>query len=159
MVPRFVDIPSSGVLDPEVSESPNRLYVCANGTLIGSWEIWCISKTHVDKGTIRPLSADLYVRSQVQRALQKKPEECVILTCGTYDSQGLLVRLKVEKHKPFEAGDFVFSEYIGGVNVTPSEIRQDRERLPVALIIGYDPGMVDLGAVDWDHKIFELYRL
>ena len=143
--PRFVDIPSS-------SASPDPIEVLPDGTLDGLWEIWCISKTHVDKGTIRSLSTDLYVRSQVQRALVK-PEECVILTQPSFDSQGLLVKLKVGKLSKPGPGDRVYCKYIGGVNVTPSEIRRDRRRIFRHVVIGYQPGMVDVGAVDWEHEI------
>ena len=141
--PRFVDIlPAS---DP----SSLPLTVHSDGTLSGPWEVWCISKIHVDKGTIRPLSADLYVRSKVQRALQK-PEECVILTWRTFDSQGLLVKLKVDKF--YTRGDHVYCKYIGGVNVTPSEVRKQRLSVKKKVFIGYKPGMVDFGVVDWEHE-------
>ena len=142
--PRFVDIPAGGFSNP--------IKVLDDGTLSALWEIWCISKIHVDKELIQPLSADLYVRSQVQRALLK-PEECVILTWPSFNSQGLLVRLKVDKF--YTERERVYCKYIGGVNVTPSEIRKHRESAIKKVVIGYDPGMVDL-VVDWEHEFLRI---
>ena len=113
--PRFVDIPS-GVPAGDYVEMVN---IGRDGILHGYWEVWCISKTHVDRGAIRPLGMDMYVRGKVQRAL-RKPEEYVILTCDLFDAQGLLVRLKGDKSR--SKGDRLYCKYIGGVNVTPSEI-------------------------------------
>ena len=131
--PRFVDIPFGG--------SRNCVSVLNNGTLSGRWGIWCFSKTHVDRGMIRPISADFYVRNQVQGALQK-PEECVILTCNWWDSQGLLVRLKADKLRLNKG----YCKYIGGVYVIPGEIRIITE---MYVIIGYKPEMVDVEFADW----------
>ena len=146
--PRFVDIPSgfSSVLGGD------KIDVLNGGILCGDWEIWCISKTNVDKGTIQPLSTDFYVRSQVHRALAK-PKECVILTWPVFGSQGLLVRLKVDKC--YKGGGRVYCKYIGAVNVTPSEILQNRQVVVQFVYIGYKPGMVDVGVVDWEHEILQ----
>ena len=147
--PRFVDIP------PPSDNSIWGLSVLRDGILHGTWEIWCISRTHIDKGMIQPFSTDFYVRSQVQRALAK-PEGCVILTRSVFNSQGLLVRLKVDKR--YTGKDNVYCKYIGAVNVTPSEIRQDRDIVEKTVLIGYKPGMVDVGAVDWDHEVLHYNR-
>ena len=138
--PRFIDIPSGG-------NSP-LLSVNTDGTLSGLWEIWYIpSKAYVDRGMIWPSSTDMRVRTQVQWALQE-PEKCVILTCETYDSQGLLVRLKA-----YDCGgqyDNLYCKYIGAVNVSPSEIRKPRFRIEREVVIGYEPGMVDVEVAKWE---------
>ena len=142
--PRFVDIPTGGFSDP--------IKVLGDGTLVALWEIWCISKIHVEKELIQPLSADLCVQSQVHRALQK-PEECVILTYALFYPQGLLVRLKVGRYDM--KGEHLYCKYIGGVNVSPSGIRKYRKPAYRHLFIGYQPWMVDVGAVDWEDEILQ----
>ena len=150
--PRFLDIPSS--------RHSASLYLGRHGNLHGRWEIWYISKTHVDRGMIWPYSMNMCVQTQVQWALQE-PEKCVILTWDTYDSQGLLVRLKAYKDRPVrirlcipyherQEEDILCCEYIGGVNVSPTEIRKPRFRIEREVVIGYAPGMVDVGVVDWE---------
>ena len=139
--PRFIDMPSGRRSRP--------LRITGDGTLHGHWEIWYISKTHVDRGMIWPSSTDMCVQMQVQWALQE-PEKCVILTCDTYDSQGLLVRLKAYNDRPQK--DILYCEYIGAVNVSPTEIRKARFRIERAVVIGYLPGMVDVGVVDWERN-------
>ena len=142
--PRFPDIPC-------VPSPTHFIGVSSEGILKARWEIWCISKSDVDKGTIRPMSADMDVRSHVQRALQKV-EGCVILTWELFDAQGLLVRLKVDKYCTRETP--LYCEYIGAVYVTPSEIRKNRKKACREVNIGYRSGMVDVGVVDWDHELF-----
>ena len=146
--PRIVDIPSGG------HSRSAFLRVNDNGTLSGIWEIWCIpSKIHVDRGVIRPSSTDMHIRTQIQWALHK-PEQCVILTCELFDSQGLLVRLKDHKEadKLSRETGHLYCQYIGVVDVTPSEIRQHRRRFVKDVFIGYEPGMVDVGVVDWKRR-------
>ena len=156
--PRFIDIPSGGRSD--------SLWVQSNGTLSGKWEIWYIpSKFNVDRGMIWPSSTDTCVRTQVQWALQE-PEKCVILTCDTYDSQGVLVRLKAYNDRPREDNfsyedlhnKHLYCEYIGVVNVSPSEIRKPRFRIIRNVVIGYEPGMIDVGVMDWERDDFEYQR-
>ena len=138
---RFVNLP--GTYD----RHSDHLVIDDDGILSWKlWEAWLISKTHVDRGIIQPLSMDMGVQAQVQQALQK-PEKHVILTCDSFDAQGFLVRPKADelhlKHRP------IFCEYIGAVNVTPSAIRKIRDRCWVNINIGYKPGMVDVEVVDW----------
>ena len=137
--PRFIDIP--------VSQGLGALYIKPNGAMHGLWDVWYIpSKTYVDRGIIWPSSTDMCVRSQVQWALQE-PEKCAILTCNSYDSQGLLVRLKGYNGRPQE--DVLYCKYIGVVNVSSSEILSSRFTVNREVVIGYLPGMVDIGVVDW----------
>ena len=137
--PRFVDIPAA-------SEDSLLLSINADGTLYGLWEIWYIpSKIYVDRGMIWPLSTDSCMQTQVRWALQE-PEKCVILTFDTFDSQGLLVRLKAYNDRPQE--DILYCKYIGGVGVSPSEIRKPRFHIRRRVVIGYLPGMVDVRVVD-----------
>ena len=153
--PSFQDIPTvSGGTSylPKASVSVNR-----DGTLFGEWEIWYIpSGIHVNTRVIpvRPSSADMYVRTQVQCALQN-PEQCVILTCKSFDSQGLLVRLKAQKEadKLSREKGPLFCKYIGAVDISPSAIRQHRRRIMKKVYIGYKPGMIDVGVVDWAPEI------
>ena len=142
---RFVDIPSGGesaVLD-----------IYADGTVRGDWEIWYIpSKTYIDgRDIIWPLSTDMCVQAQVRWALQE-PEKCVILTRDSYDSQGLLVRLKAYNDR--SQGDILYCKYIGVVNFSPREMRQHRICKERDVSIGYLPGMVDVGVGDleWNDK-------
>ena len=140
--PRFVDITTgTPTLHPW-----EKVKIGYDGILCGFWEVWCISKTTVDEGTIRPLSMDMSIRGKVQRALQE-PEKHVILTCSIFDAQGLLVRLKGDILRLYR--DQMFCKYIGAVNVTPSAIPKDRERVRKAIHIGYKPGMVDVRVTDW----------
>ena len=146
---RFVDIPCGTPVDKFLE----KVHMDPDGIWDGYWEVWCIPKTHVDRGIIRPMSTDMYVRGKVQRALWR-PEEHVILMCDLFDAQGLLVRLKEDKLS-LVSGHW-YCEYIGGVDVTPSEIREDRDRVQKHILIGYKPGMVDVrgvdvGCVDWSH--------
>ena len=135
----FVDIPSGG------RSRSAFLRINSNGTLYGSpWVIWHIP-SKID-GVVWPSRADESVQTQVQRALQE-PEGCVILTCDSFGSQGLLVRLKAHKLSR-KKGPF-YCEYIGGVDVTLSEIRPKGPNIKKDVCIGYEPGMVDVGDVDW----------
>ena len=148
--PRFIDIPAG--------RPSNILEVGCDGTLSGVWEIWYIpSKTIVDRGLILPLSTDIGVRTQVQWALQE-PDNCVILTTDRSDSQGLLVRLKAYTDRLQD--DILYCKYIGAVNVSPSEIRKPRFRIMREVVIGYAPGMVDVGVVDWEQndKDYKLHK-
>ena len=138
--PHFVDIPS-GVNSPLLS-------ISADGTLSGRWEIWYIPPETYG-GMIWPSSTDMSVRNQVQLALQE-PEKCVILTWDTYDSQGLLVRLKAYNDRPQE--DILYCKYIGAVNVSSSEIRKPRLRIEREVVIGYAPEMVDIEVMDWERN-------
>ena len=138
--PRFVDITSG---TPSVRPW-EKVEVCRNGILRGKWEVWRITKTHVDRGIIQPLSMDMSIWGKVQRALQE-PEEHVILTCSIFNAQGMLVRLKGYESQ-LERG--LFCKYIGAVNVTPSHIRKDRERIESTIHIGYEQEMVDVKVVD-----------
>ena len=154
--PRLLDIPTASC-----AFSPFHVGVSGDGILDAFCEILCISKINVDKGTIQALSTDMYVRSYVQRALQK-PEGCVILKFSMFDSQGLLVKLKIQEESFRRAptlmtdpsGTPLFCKYIGGVSITPSEIRKYRKPAWTRVNIGYRPGMFDVGVVDWDHELF-----
>ena len=142
--PRFFDIPSGS------DRQSYDLCVNADGTLAGFWEIWYIpSKTYVHRGMIWPLSMNMRIKTQVRSALQE-PEKCVILTCDTYDSQGLLVRLKAYNDR--QQDDVLYCKYIGAVNVSYREIRKPRFHIWRRVVIGYKPGMVDVGVVDWEEN-------
>ena len=138
--PRFVDIPFDRrhIADFWVS-------VGDDGIVSGLWNILYFSETHVEKGMIRPFRGDFSVRTQVQWALQK-PEECVILTCKSSGSQGLLVRLKADSEK-----NGLYCKYIGVVDLTPGEYRAVKDEW---VFIGYKPGMVDVGVEDWSPRLF-----
>ena len=149
--PRFVDIPSG-------TSSGGRsayLTVQEDGTLLGEWKIWYIpSKSYVDRRMIWPSSTDMYVRTQVQSALQE-PEKCLILTRDMYDSQGLLVRPKAHKNQPQKG---LYCKYIGVVNLCPCGIRKPGfGEYTYGVIIGYEPDMVDVGLVDCE-RILRQYR-
>ena len=147
--PRFVDIPAG--------RGGGHVNIMKDGRLYGDWEIWYIpSKTYVDRGIIWPSSRDVRVRAKILSALQE-PEKCVILTCDTYDSEGLLVRPKAY-NDPSLYDNSLFCKYIGVVNVNPSEIRNPRYPIIRNVALGYYPYMVDVGVVEWDQVIYERDR-
>ena len=140
--PRFLDL-YTGL-------GSEGLLIDENGTMSGRWEIWYIpSKTCFDRGIIWPSSMDVRVRIKVQWALHEA-EKCVILTCDEYGTQGLLVRLKAYNDRPQE--DTLYCKYIGLVNVHPGEIRKSRFCIRREVVIGYLPGMVDVGVMDWERN-------
>ena len=143
--PRFLDLPAGG--------NSNQMQVRPNGTVYGLWEIWYIpSKLNVDKSVVQPskVEAGMY---KVRQALQH-PEHCVILKSVQFDFKGLLVRLKdyKEADKVSRKKHYMHCEYIGLVDVNPSEVRQHGDPLLVNVVIGYEPEMVNVRAVDWKPK-------
>ena len=147
--PRFVDIPSGTTSGGRAS----YLHILSNGILIGHWRIWSIpSKSYVDRRMIWPSSTDMYVQTQVQMALQE-PEKCLILTCDTYHSQGLLVRPKAHKDHP-EKG--LYCKYIGVVNLCRCRIPKPGFGKNSEIFIGYQPEMIDVEVVDCE-LILEKY--
>ena len=149
--PRFGDLvpgdPTPGeVLVP--GGLPNTVSVKPDGTLFGLWDILYIPpEIDVDGGVIRPVRAHMSVENQVRVALQE-PNKCFILTCPSFDSQGLLVKLKAPEQAT-KLRKKIYCQYIGGVNFNPSEIRQHRRPISKKVYIGYVPGMVDARVVDW----------
>ena len=152
--PRFADLPPGG--------RSGSLRVNSNGTLFGCWEIlWIGPSINVNKRVIWPSSADMCVRAHVQSALQDYDNHA-ILTCKSYDNQGLLVRLKrafFSYQRPTFGGrwkDFyppssdLYCKYIGGVNFIPPNERGSEGRLELDVVIGYDPRVIeDVGVKDW----------
>ena len=149
--PRFIDLPSAIA----TIRGETRLFIYPDGTLgtlDGPWEFFRIPKAHVDTGVIQPFSMNMYVRGQVQRALQK-PEEHIILTCRySFDAQGLLVKLKTGK---FHSEDSPFyCKYIGAVNIVPIKTRNSRFRCKQRFCIGYKQGMADFSIPeDWGRSL------
>ena len=142
---RFIDIPSGRILQKA------HLSILEDGTLDGLFEIWVIpSETD---GVIWPMNKDKDVSTQVQSTLRQKPKNCVILTCELFDSKGVLVTLKDHKEtdKVSRENGSLYCKYIGVVGVDSSEIRlrQHKPGLVKHVIMGYEPGMVDVGVVDW----------
>ena len=144
--PRFGDLAPSGLSTP--------LKVKPDGTLFGLWQIRYIP---YDKGVIRPSRAFGYVENQVRQALYE-PEQCIILTDPSFDSQGLLVRVKGHKQADEwsrKTGD-IYCQYIGGVDFNHSQIPQ---YIVKHVFIGYEPEMVDVGVVDWSSETGESWSI
>ena len=148
--PRFVDIPSS--------TSPGSrsafLTVQDDGMLSGYWKVWYMpDKSYVDRKMIWSSSTDIYVWTQVQWTLQNF-EQCLILTCDTYDSQGLLVRPRYRTEQ-----DGLHSEYIGPVNFSQSGIRKARLTEDTHVFIGYKPYMGYGGDLDEHCRVVFWHKL
>ena len=133
--PLFIDLPSGG-------NSP-FLSVGANGTLSGRWEVLLIGNLDFRKKVIWPSSAEMSIRTHVQSVLQDY-EHHVILTCKSYDSQGLLVRLKAKG-----GSEERYCQYIAGVNFTPPRFKIPKGHLMLDVVIGYEPGMDDVDVKNW----------
>ena len=59
-------------------------------------------------------------------------------------------RLKAHKHASTRKEDPIYCQYIGVVDVNPGEIRQHRDHIWKEVTMGYEPGMIDAGVVDWE---------